>query len=75
MTEIKPTMVNPDTQPEYCEDCYETFDKCTCPCPQCDDGEDMNCWESACIDDLCHGGEVPCMHGDYARLRCGLCGK
>ena len=43
-------------------------------CDQCGDG-DPDSWESACIDDLCHGGPVPCMHGDYARLRCGLCGK
>lgn len=41
-----------------------------------DDGEDNpDSWESACIDDLCHGGEVPCMHGDYARLPCSMCGK
>lgn len=43
-------------------------------CPECDDGE-PDTWASACIDDLCHGGEVPCMHGDYARLPCSLCGK
>lgn len=63
------------TYDDYCEDCHELHKNCTCPCPQCGDGEDMNDWESACIDDLCHGGEVPCMHGDHARLRCGLCGK
>lgn len=44
-------------------------------CPQCGGGEEPDSWESACIDDLCHGGEVPCMHGDYARLPCGLCGR
>jgi hypothetical protein len=44
-------------------------------CPQCEDGHEPDSWESACWDDLCHGGEVPCMHGDYARLPCGLCGK
>lgn len=44
-------------------------------CPECSDGEEPDSWQSACPDDLCHGGEVPCMHGDYARLRCSLCGK
>jgi hypothetical protein len=44
-------------------------------CPECCDGEEPDLWQSACIDDLCHGGEVPCMHGDWARLKCGLCGK
>lgn len=44
-------------------------------CPQCGDSEEPDSWESACIDDLCHGGEVPCMHGDWSRLPCGLCGK
>ena len=44
-------------------------------CPQCDDGAEPFWWESACPDDLCHGGEVPCMHGNYARLPCSLCGK
>lgn len=43
-------------------------------CDQCGNG-DPDSAESACFDDLCHGGEVPCMHGDYARLRCGVCGK
>lgn len=43
-------------------------------CGQCGDG-DPDSWESACIDDMCHGGQVPCMHGDYRRLRCGVCGK
>lgn len=44
-------------------------------CPECSDGEEPDLWQSACIDDLCHGREVPCMHDDYARLPCGLCGK
>lgn len=44
-------------------------------CPECDDGQTPEMWQSACIDDMCHGGEVPCMHGDYARLPCGICGK
>ncbi len=43
-------------------------------CGQCGDG-DPDSWESACVDDLCHGGDVPCMHGSYARLKCGVCGK
>lgn len=43
-------------------------------CPQCGwPNDDPDSWESACIDDLCHGGEVPCMHGDYSRIPCGLC--
>lgn len=29
---------------------------------------------SFCIDDLCHGGEVPCMHGDQDLIRCDWCG-
>lgn len=41
-------------------------------CPECGDGENLR---SACIDDLCHGGEVPCMHGDWSAMRCSLCGK
>ena len=44
-------------------------------CPKCENGESLDSMQSACIDDLCHGGEVPCMHGDYARLECSLCGK
>lgn len=44
-------------------------------CPECGGGEEPDSWQSACIDDLCHGGEVPCMHGEWARLRCGLCGE
>ena len=43
-------------------------------CWRCGDGE-PDSWESACIDDMCHGGEVPCMHGDWARLPCSACGK
>jgi len=56
-------------------------DQCVCMdddeyegCGQCGDG-DPDSWESACIDDLCHGGQVPCLHGSYARLKCGVCGK
>lgn len=55
----------------YMDDEYDDRDGC----PECCDGEEPDAWQSACIDDLCHGGEVPCMHGDYARLPCGLCGK
>lgn len=44
-------------------------------CPECEDGESLDSMQSACWDDLCHGGEVPCMHGDYSRLPCSLCGK
>lgn len=44
-------------------------------CPECCDGEEPDDWQSVCVDDLCHGGEVPCMHGDYSILPCGLCGK
>lgn len=68
-------MTNPD--PLYCEECFEIHAECTCPCWQCGDGEDPDSWESACIDDMymCYGGEVPCMHGDWARLPCGVCGK
>lgn len=41
-------------------------------CPECGDGEHL---QSSCIDDLCHGGDVPCMHGDWSTLPCSLCGK
>ncbi len=43
-------------------------------CPQC--GWPYDCWDeqSACIDDLCHGGRVPCMHGNMDTLPCALCG-
>lgn len=44
-------------------------------CPACGGGDEPDLWESACWDDLCHGGEVPCMHGDYSRLPCSICGK
>lgn len=44
------------------------------PCPECGDG-DFERAQSACIDDLCHGGEVPCMHGDWSTLPCSTCGK
>jgi hypothetical protein len=49
-------------------------------CPECgstgpgDPGEPDG-WRSACIDDLCYGGEVPCMHGDDDRLPCSVCGR
>lgn len=45
-------------------------------CPQCGDGDwEDGMMESGCIDDLCHGGAVPCMHGDWTTLPCSLCGK
>jgi hypothetical protein len=44
-------------------------------CPECMDGTEPDAWQSACPDDLCHGGAVPCMHGDYTRLACNICGK
>lgn len=43
-------------------------------CPECGDG-DPDCLQSACIDDLCHGGEVPCMHGDWSTIPCSFCGE
>lgn len=44
-------------------------------CPGCGDGE-CESLRSACIDDLCYGGEVPCaIHGDLSTLPCSLCGK
>lgn len=54
---------------------YEDFeDPDDDTCPQC--GWPDDCWDeqSSCIDDLCHGGPVPCMHGDTGTLPCGLCG-
>lgn len=56
------------TQDEIDDDQFDDDGPC-----DCEDNPDS--WESACIDDLCHGGEVPCMHGDYARLPCSMCGK
>lgn len=47
-------------EPDYCYLCSEM---------------DFDSYESACPDDLCHGGEVPCMHGDYTRLPCSACGN
>ncbi len=64
--------MTPDNEPS--EEYDDRYDDDDC-CPECGDGEELDSWQSACIDDLCHGGEVPCMHGDYARLPCGLCGK
>lgn len=46
------------------------------------DDDEYTCWNcygeghtgSACIDDLCHGGEVPCkFHGDSHYIRCDVC--
>lgn len=51
------------------DDCFEGD-----VCPECGDG-DEELLQSACPDDLCHGGEVPCMHGDWSSLPCSLCGK
>ena len=58
---------------DFDDDLDEQYDDGTCP--ECGDGENYEAYQSACIDDLCHGGEVPCMHGDYATLPCSLCGK
>lgn len=44
-------------------------------CQECGDGENPDSLKSACIDDLCHGGDVPCMHGEWDALPCGTCGK
>lgn len=65
--ELKMTSVNAELhEREYYE--FEDDDGlCDCDHP--------DSWESACIDDLCHGGEVPCMHGDYAKLPCPRCNK
>lgn len=68
-TEDFPMVYEP--RPDEYEDDYLDDDGC----PECGDGDELDSWQSACIDDLCHGGEVPCMHGDWARLPCGLCGK
>jgi hypothetical protein len=43
---------------------------------------DDTCWQcggegylgSACIDDMCHGGDVPCCHGDEDVIACDVCG-
>lgn len=51
-----------------CED-YEDFDDPFCP--ECD-GERTG--QSDCIDDICNGGEVPCMHGDWSTYPCSTCG-
>lgn len=40
-------------------------------CPECADGESLDSMQSACIDDLCHGGEVPCMRICRRRARNG----
>lgn len=40
-----------------------------------------NCWNcggtgylgSDCDDDMCHGGDVPCLHGDTGEIRCDIC--
>ena len=55
---------------EACEcDDYEDFDDSFCP--ECHgEGTGM----SDCIDDLCNGGEVPCMHGNWDAYRCQTCG-
>ena len=58
---------------EY-EDEDELYDDDNGRCPACFDGEEPDAWQSGCIDDLCHGGEVPCMHGDYTTMACALCG-
>lgn len=70
---MTPDQVKPATESED-DDRYDDDDSHGC-CPECMDGTEPDSWQSACPDDLCHGGEVPCMHGDYARLSCPLCGK
>ncbi len=43
---------------------------------------DYTCWQcggdghmgSDCIDDCCHGGDIPCMHGDTTTIPCDVCG-
>lgn len=40
-------------------------------CPECG-GEGTG--QSICPDDLCHGNDVPCMHGDSRMIPCHVCG-
>lgn len=53
---------------------YDEYDDEYGTCSGCGDG-DFEMARSACIDDLCRGGEVPCMHGDLSMLPCPLCGR
>jgi hypothetical protein len=42
---------------------------------------DDTCWQcggdghlgSACIDDMCYGGDIPCCHGEEDAIRCDVC--
>lgn len=40
-------------------------------CEECDG--DGGTGQSNCIDDLCNGGDVPCMHGDNTEYTCESC--
>ena len=41
-------------------------------CEEC--GGDGGTGQSNCIDDMCNGGDVPCMHGDDTEYTCEPCG-
>ncbi len=56
--------------PDWCStDDYVECERCGWP------HQEVDSWESACVDDMCHGGGVPCMHGSYSKLRCDSCGN
>lgn len=52
-----------------CED-SQRHDDDAGPCWQCSGRGHLG---SACIDDLCHGGGVPCMHEDHRVIPCDIC--
>jgi hypothetical protein len=63
-------IAKPVSEEEYEDYMADDYDDGSCP--ECgDEGSGL----SGCFDDLCHGGDVPCMHGDYRMLPCSCCGK
>lgn len=57
------------TNTKLCEDCGAELMRDVCE----DCGGEGGSGESNCCDDLCNGGEVPCMHGDETEYTCGTC--
>lgn len=58
------------TNVKLCPTCKQT-ELMADPCEEC--GGEGGTGQSNCIDDMCNGGDVPCLHGDDTEYTCGTC--